>query len=619
MLKSGLRAAFFCAWVFALSGAGRAVAAEDALATGTVAALQGKALALHLDRAPLWAALLHLDGGQPGITDPQFILSMPGFSTRQELLDTLAYLWGPDSAKAVCRFPARYWWLQARLNAPALPLTQCEELQRFVERAPAQEVALVFASENLAQPSSMMGHLFLKVAGVDRQGVRREHAISFFTDVATLNLPKLFYDSMVVGKQGYFALSPYAEQLEAYVRQEQRTLWEYELRLDDQARALIRFHLLELKQADLTYYFHRYNCATLVKHIVALAAPRMLDQWEWATTPKDVIRAADQARLLEGATVQAPARWRVRSIEGALPPSQARQVREAVNSMVTAGLSDEAGPSRVGYLSLQLAMGYSQYLHEQGERSAADHRAYHRALQSMVEASYPDVVVEASAPRNPLKSPQDSQVSLGYKYQHGQRWWRFGLLPISHGLVDNNEQYFSESELRLFDSAWLFDPSSGRLRLEHLTIYAAKSLLPRDSFTGGWSGEFKIGLEQQFDQGLQPRMTTLVEGGLGVTYRPWPDVDVYALGNGGLGWRHHPYLYIKPEVGVVIREVYDMKSLLTLSHTHRPLGLDGGVSELALTQSKFIDRQTTVQLQARRRLTAVRGAHEASLVLKRLF
>lgn len=625
--EGGLRAAFF--WVvmvmIAVLGLGSAVLAQCAETPpmaphSSVAAMQTRALDAGLDRSPLWAALLHLDQGRPGIADPGFLLSLPDFSPRQELLATLSVLWGSStSADAVCRFPARYAWLQARLGLPPLSMDSCADLKEFMDKAPAQHMALVFASENLAQPSSMMGHLFLKVGGQDRLGVQREHAISFFTDVATLNLPKLFYDSMVAGKPGHFALSPYAEEVDKYVRHEQRTLWEYDLKLDDESRTLIQYHLLELKQARLTYFFHRYNCATLVKHVVALAAPSMLDQSEWATTPKDVLKAAEQARLLQDVTVHAPARWRVRAIDATVPAAQARAVRQAVQTRRTDGLVNDKVPGDAGFLSLSLASGYNQYLIEQGVRDPAEGQAYHQALEAITARAYPGHEIEASSSNNPVKSPQDSQWSLGMTYRQGQRWLMAGVLPISHTLADDNSQYFAESELRLFDVAWLMDAQSGRLKLDHLTIYAAKSLLPRDIFTGGWSGQFKLGLETQWDQALAPRSTWLVEGGLGATLRPWRDVDVYALLNGGLGWRHRLYGYIKPEVGAVVREVYGLKSLISLSHTERPSGAGGDLSELSFTQSKFVDDRTTLSLEARRRMSSTRAANEASVRVKRLF
>ena len=129
----------------------------------------------------------------------------------------------------------------------------------------------------------------------------------------TLNVPKLMLDSLVLGMPGRFALSPYDEGGRTYLLGEQRMLWEYELKLDASTRQLIQAHLIELKQTNFIYFFHRYNCATLVKHVLAIAVPSVSQRSDWITTPKDVIRLADQAGVVGRTTVKTPSRWLVRA------------------------------------------------------------------------------------------------------------------------------------------------------------------------------------------------------------------------------------------------------------------------------------------------------------------
>ncbi|MBA4111643.1 MAG: hypothetical protein C0487_18845 [Leptothrix sp. (in: Bacteria)] len=619
--KGGSRAAFFSLAVWCCFGwvwPGLACGAELAL-DHHVAALQTAAHDKSLAAAPAWAALLHLDHGQPTVDDPSFLLSSPRFSARRELDETIAALYGPRSSEMVCRFPARYAWLRLVLMVPELSLAHCDDLQEFLRRAPADRISLVFASENLAQPSSMMGHVFLKVDGLDAKGIQRDHAISFFTDAATFNLPKLMFDSLVVGKKGYFALSPYAEEVMQYVMREQRTLWEYELRLDTDQRMLLRYHLIELKQSSFTYFFHRHNCATLIKHILALAAPEVLRQRSWIDTPKDVVKLADQAGVVADTTVRAPSRWRVRTIDAVLPGQLSSQVRRDVQALRTDFVKFSEPASHQAHLSIELAGAYNEHLHEKGERSVADWQTYRDVLAGQLSQAHAGLSVEATSRKNPSESPQDSQVRAGLKHQHGRRYLTLGVLPVSHTMDDDNEQYFGESELRLFDAGLTLDLASGRVGLDRFTVYAAKSVLSRDAFTGGWSGQFKVGWEHQADRSLDDRTAFLFEGGLGVAYRPWPDIDVYALFNAGLGARQRAYAYLNPVIGAVVREVYGMKSQLTVSHVDRPLGREDGVTELAFTQSKYLDGGFTLMLQLSRRFASGRQADTVSATVKRLF
>lgn len=631
--ESGLRAAFFSClrmllWLACACGStsARAQAAASTATDGLgVAAWQAQATARELHRSNAWQALLHLNHGQAQILDEGFLLSLPEFSAQRELEATLAYLWGPHSAQAVCRFPARYLWLQRTLALPARSLTHCQTLQEFISRAPADRISLVFASENLSQPSSMMGHLFLKAEGQRPDGAQVAHAIAFFTDAATANLPKLFYDSMVVGKQGYFVLTPFQDEVQLYAVDEQRSLWTYELQLDAFARQLMQAHMHELRQTRITYFFQDYNCATLVKHIVAVGAPQMLQGREWWATPKSVVQRAQAAGLVADSNVATPSRWRVRTLREGLP----ERVVASVHARVARRLPPlDAEPpvaapddpqARQSFLALELARAYNSYLLEQKQISRDDWRAYAAQLDDIRQQRYAGLELQTDERKNPVNAPPERQISVGWQRSGGAQHLRLGLQPVSHALVDDNRQLFSESELRLFDSAVLVNAQNGRVQLDHFTLYAVESLLPREAMTGGLSGRFKIGVERQ-PQLLRPeKKALLIEGAGGYTWRLSDDLDAFAMLGGGWGYRQQGYLYAMPSVGMVVREVFDMKTVLRLSQISKPLGQDHSSRELSLSQVKYLDAQHSLLLEWRRTWQQGRSADQGMVVLKRLF
>lgn len=621
--ESGFTAAFFCflRWCVATTGLAWATSSAAAGPDPAIVMWQTQALKHRLDQSSKWMALLHVSEGVPRVQDGQFILSLDHFSPREELLQTIAYLYGPKSAEAVCRFPARYAWLQEEAGLPALSLDHCTELQELIARAPTDTLSLIFASENLSQPSSMMGHLFLKTSGKTTEGRKVEHAISFFTDADTINLPKLFYDSMVTGKKGYFALSPYQNEIRHYVIDEQRTLWEYELRLSAQDRTLLRYHLQELRHADITYFFQSYNCATLVKHVLAIAAPDMLQEADWWTTPKFVVRKAHEAGLIADTSVKTPSRWVVRSLEDALPAQTVAEVGSATSQrhLPALAVNTDAEVARQSFMALELARAYNTYLYEQRRVALEDWQALDQQVKLTEQARYPGLELQADQSKNPAQSPRDKQVSMGWQHRPGQDLLKLGLLPVSHTLADDNAQYNSENELRLFDTALLVDSRNGRVSLDHFTVYATQSMLPRDPLTGGLSGRLKIGFESQPDTILQGRTAFLMEGALGTSWRASSDVDMFVLLGGGWGYRHRGYLYAKPTAGVLVREVYGMKSIVTLSQTSRPLGESGQATEWAFTQSKYLNAQNTLLLEALRTRRLGQYANQLTLSFKHIF
>jgi Domain of unknown function (DUF4105) len=595
LMNSGLRAAFL--FLLCLL-APHAVLAEERLD--------------RLAADPQWAALLHLDEGEPLVRDAGFLLSLPNFSPAAELRATLDGLRGPEAATYACRFPARHLWLRERLSLPTVPA--CAQLEEFARRAPMQRVHLVFASEVLSQPSSMMGHLFLMLEGEDTTGVRRRHALSFFTEPVTFNVPKLLYDSLLAGMPGYFSLGPYSEALDAYVGREGRNLWEFPLLLSEAQRELVQAHLIELKQVKFTYFFQRYNCATLVKQLLAVARPAVLQNKDRWTTPKDVVRAAQAAGLLDTATARVAPRWALHSLADTLPDAQVRSVAAAVDREQVPELGGLS--AQKAFAHRELAFAYNQYLVHEARRDADTALRYRRTLQQAAAAS-DDLQLEADARLSPLAALPDSQMAAGWLRRGGQDALLLEFLPTSHRLEDRNDMYFAESGLQLFDLA--LRASKRSLRVERATVYNVESLLPRDALTGGWSGRFRIGYEPQAGRGLQVLGAFGVEGALGVTHRWARDVDAFALVGGGLGLRGGAYLHAKPSAGVVVRQVFDMKSIIELSLHHNGLGDGRNVRALSWTQAKYFGREWALVGQFIERREDQIRLREASLRAKRLF
>lgn len=597
-MQSGLRAAF--AWL--------CVAAAPLSAAAAPAAADVDALAAH----PTWAALLHVRQGEPMVRDPAFLLTLPQFSPSAELQATVALLQGSDP-QALCRFPARYTWLRSQGAVPERSLAHCQELAEFRRRAPMEQVALVFASETLSQPSSMMGHVFLKLGGHDAGGTFREHAISFYTEPVTWNLPRLFWRSLVAGMPGYFTLGPYADQVQGYVEREGRNLWEHPLQLNAAQRELLQAHLMELRPVQFTYYFQRYNCATLVQQVLAVVQPRVLEQPDLWTTPKDVVRAAQQAGLLAPAQALSAPRWTLHLLDQALTGDDVAAVQQAVARET---LPPASGTDPRGFLRQQAALALNQQWVSSGQRTPEAGAAYR---QRLVAAAPADLTLSSNPAFSPAAAPPDAQLSVGLQRRDGDDALVVAFLPASHRLEDRNDMYFNESALRLFEVA-LSQSLRGRgARVERATVYAVESLLPRDRFVGGLSGSFKIGHEPQAGGDLKPRGALRVEGGLGLTQRLGQDLDVFALATAGVGARSGAYLYAAPTAGLVLRQVFQMKAVVTVSVQHNGLGDGRTLREWQWTQAKYLGPNWTLVGRYVLRERGERREREAELQLKHLF
>lgn len=613
--KSGLIAAFFLLLVRLASAGG--IHSPEHINVTEINRIKAAAQNLQLHESPVWSALLHVNNRLPNIADPNFLLSLPNFSLASELQQTLDFLYLGDRAN-ICRFPARYLWLRQQLNAPELPLDTCPDIVEFRQKAPLDNIALIFASESISQPASMLGHAFLKFSGSNEQGQEVSHAISFYTDADTINLPKLLFDSMVVGKRGYFSLEPYHEKQQLYVDIEQRNVWEYQLTLTDFQRELIRLHLLELKQIRLTYFFQKYNCATLLNFILALTGKPMSED-NWWITPKDLIKNAEQAELISSTRVITPSRWIVRALANQISISEQQSIREQIHQGTVTTYFDRAS-NESDFILLEFSQAYNQYAYLSGSVNKETWQKNNQSLTALGAESFSNKSLSVDNRYNPINTPGDSQVSLSALYDAGEAALALTFLPVSHTLNDDNRNYANESSLQLFSTTLKVPLYGGHPKLDKLVIYDMQSITPYNALTGGVSSRFHIAVEPHLNKQLTDNRSFVINGGLGYAKRIVSDIDLYALGGGGVAYaKKHGYFYSTLEVGAILREVWDMKSLVTLTRTDGQIDMGSHFYTAAFSQSKYLNRSNTLNVDWKLHFNDQYERSTISLTLKSIF
>ena len=254
----------------------------------------------------VWKSLLHLDtNDNPYINTPTFLLSYENFSPKNELEKTLEAF--QQNSKNICKYPARYLWLSQNIDMKIknFDFKSCIEFEEYRKNTNPYNISLVFVSEDVSNPTSMMGHIFFKLEGINHKGNNVENAISFFTIIDTLNLPYLAWQSTISGMKGYFVLKPYQKQIAQYTLDKNRNIWEYSLELNDQQLKLLSYHFWELKDVDITYYFTGYNCATIVNDMLGIISKEQKeDSFNLWLTPKDVIKKAAIDNLIKDTKVR---------------------------------------------------------------------------------------------------------------------------------------------------------------------------------------------------------------------------------------------------------------------------------------------------------------------------
>ncbi len=570
-----------------------------------------------------WQALLHASGRHSHIRDSRFFLSDKGASDpAAELLATLqAFQQNPalGNAHPICRFPARFRWLRKELALPRarFPEPSCTQYQEFLDKVPVASIALVFASENVTSPSSMMGHTFLKLSGLNGEGRSVAHAVTYFTVLDSYNVPKIVYQNFAGGMPGYFALQPYRKLKHNYLQKEHRNIWEYRLRLSDEQKQLIRDHVWELKDMKSDYLFAEYNCATLTWYFMQLIAPEHFRQYRkpWVS-PIDVVKVAGRTGLIDSTQVITSNHWKLQMLLD--------QTGMAGNKLRNQLMHISAQDADTYVRSLTpgkrlLVLSYLEYL-EQNNLPDREQTPAFRQIRQQLARQTSDYQLDYTDYKQPTKVPGNAQVRMeaGRSSRNGA-FLGLSLLPAANRLTDDQRQFFSATELRLAEVAVRLYEGS-KFRLERLTLYAMKSLSPWNGLTKNISGQWQTGLERQPDAEMNDRLVYSLSGGIGYTVNLGADVLLYGLYNLGVAADFsRAYIYHYPEIGLQIDEIFNMKTSVSYEARFNSYGSSQRVDQFHACQSYYPGEDFTWLVCYQSSGNRSHGNDEASLLFQAHF
>ena len=485
-----------------------------------------------------WLALLHIQHGRIQIPNPEFLLSLPDFSPERELAATRALF--DSDPQTICRFPARHLFLQELgIAVPARPA--CAELQAFTDRVPADSVSVVYATEYLTETTSMMGHGMLALAGTNKDGRQAEYAVTFLTEIDSYNPISLFYDTVLVGKQGFFQVQSLSAHYRFYLLEHQRPVWRYEIRMTAAQRQLLQAHVWELKQIDILYQFDTHNCATMALDLLALAYPDINQDAGWIS-PLDLPRMVEARGITSDVQVLLPSRWQTRRLSYELGSDGRTDALALLQPGEPVALATEERERKVQ----QLALYYQDWRYETGQISEVE---WQQGLSRLPEREQLADPQADAAYRAPMQNPLDAQFSLGVRQENERNWVMFNWVTAGNQLTDDYRHNFTEYELQVM-APTLKISDTGEIRLHRLQMVSVEAVVPHEALTGGLSGRLALAVEPVLDEHLRSHsaLQPQVAGGLALALTDgW---TAYAMAGLGADLRESErYAWLAPEAG----------------------------------------------------------------------
>jgi hypothetical protein len=512
--------------------------------------LKQRAARSGLHRARYWHLLLHyrpaLGGGYESEADEAGFFLAPNGKTdpEAELQATLVKFFstelvGRSRQPARCAFIARYQWLKSALSIDEalLPPQSCERFQAWLKELNPASITLIFPSAYMNNPSSMFGHLLLRVdqRGQTEQTRLLAYTVNYSADVTSNNGFVFAVLGITGGFRGYFSTHPYYVKATEYGDFENRDLWEYRLNLTpDQVERLL-MHTWEMGNASFDYFFFKENCAYHVLSLLEVANPEihLTDRFWFYTFPSDGVRMiVESPGLVKESTFRPSRATQVRRGREALASDERSWLAKIVDDPKIAGSeSFTRVPAQRQALILDVASDYLLYkaATTEKEQAAIYQERNKRVLVARSKLRVPPLGIDL----NPFTGPPEQghkimRAGLGLGSWDGEVFGELNFRLAFHDLLDPEYGYTPDGQIEALGFSLRHYPKRNHTRIERFTLVNIVSLSPINALFQSPSWKIATGFKTLEHDGCRFCRVGNLEGGIGIAAESsWLKREVY--------------------------------------------------------------------------------------------
>ena len=302
-----------------------------------------RAKALGLAKRKTWLRLGHwrkgiFDSYESEADGRGFFLAKHGKNNPEtELEETLrSFFAAPKPSHAICKFPARYLWLNKHLafDSKSIPKVHCPKFENYFKVLAPNSATVVFSSYYLGSASSAFGHTLLRINKKPVLGGRQElldTGINYAASTDTTNGVAYAIKGLTGLFPGQFARMPYYYKVREYGDYEARDIWEYKLNLNPEQLNMLVAHIWELGSTYFDYFYLSENCSYHLLAALEVAAPNLnlLNKLKYPVLPADTIKVVTKTKGLVEKVVYRPSlQSQFKKRIAKMPSSERKLVRE---------------------------------------------------------------------------------------------------------------------------------------------------------------------------------------------------------------------------------------------------------------------------------------------------
>jgi hypothetical protein len=519
---------------------------------------------------------------------------------------------GHEDAHALCRFPARRVWLDARLHFEGiLHAPACPALARYSAALDTESIAVVYSANYLNNPASAFGHTFLRLkkrrlANATEPSERLDYGVDYIA-ITDTNNPLLYAFKGLTGLfPGALNFHSFEYKMREYGNYEARDLWEYDLTLTPGEVTLLALHLWELAATHIDYFYLTKNCSYYVLAAIEAVAPRLelISQLHTVVLPKDTIQALFGVPGLVGAIDYRPSlRSRFRAQVARLETREKDMAERLTLDPTMRIPSDFSVAESVAALDTAVLVLDARFAkprdssHDARVAAAKAWLVQRRALLSTTLPPPPPV--PAPLDKAPERGHGSMRVTLGtgITTQYGDDFGTLGYRLTLHDLADSPDGEPELSQVQFMDAHLRYDIARRTLTLDSLTFADVLALNPLTRFekAGSWRARaFGVRLH---DRGCPDCFAHGLDGAVGGAIATDDEhaafflmADLYVAFSGLLDGIGGSFVRVGvgPYTGLRLRLPGETIGLLTASWSYLPAQHLGGTYDLrAILRASF--------------------------------
>ncbi len=448
-----------------------------------------------------------MNNGKSEIDDKKFFLSPNGVNNASSELNATLEAFFSDEIKddnsSICRFPARYRWLEKEINMGSFPTASCPSYTKMYNRVDPKSVTIVFPSAHINSPASMFGHTFLRInSSYDSRLIAYAVNYSANANPETENGVVFAIKGLFGGYYGSYSLLPYYEKLKEYRDGEQRDIWEYNLNLTEEETQIMFEHIWELNDIHSYYYFFTENCSYNMLWLLEIARPtvHLRDKFFYQVAPMETIHEVKAAGMVVSDKYRASKRTILLKYEALIKEKYLDIVIALVDSDydVKQLVKNKKISKKQKEYILEASTEYLEYQLGRGKIPKAQYLTKFHTFTTQRAKLGLAKKMEIKTPANPINGHRALRVTAGVGVREDEKLTFLGYRVAYHDLEDSNYGFLRGTQIEFLDLLLSYSLDEKKLALEKGTILSIVSLAQRSTFFKSFSWRTKIGWDRNF-------------------------------------------------------------------------------------------------------------------------